>query len=117
MAEETKQEGYQPDPAATAPPGQEGQQPPEINLGDFAVMIAIIDTVAKRGGFEGPELQDVGILRGRLQTFVDFHKGHDDAGEAPVESIAQSGEDSTETLDFDEAEELVADGPDSVSAE
>ena len=30
MAEETKQEGYQPDPAATAPPGQEGQQPPEI---------------------------------------------------------------------------------------
>ena len=108
MAEETTQEaGYQPDPSATQAPGQEGGQPPDINLGDFAVMIAIIDTVAKRGGFEGPELQDVGTLRQRLQTFVDFHKGHDDAGQPPVDSITQS-EDSAETLEFDEAEELVA---------
>lgn len=108
MAEEKIQDsGYQPDAKATQAPGQDGGQPPDINLGDFAVMIAIIDTVAKRGAFEGPELQDVGILRGRLQTFVDFHKGHDDAGQPPVESVTQS-EEGSETLDFDEAEELVA---------
>ena len=100
-----EQETYNADAAAAQ--GQPQTGVPEINLGDFSVMIAIIDTVAKRGAFEGPELQDVGILRGRLQTFVDFHKGHDDAGQPPVESVTQS-EETSETLDFDEAEELVA---------
>jgi hypothetical protein len=106
-----EQEEY--NPAA----GQQAQNPngqvapPEINLGDFAVMIAIVDTVAKRGGFEGPELQDVGTLRSRLQTFVDFHKPQDDAGEPPVAPVTQSTDSAeSETLDFDEAEEMSADG-------
>ena len=55
---------------------------PEINLGDFAVAVAIIDTVAKRGAFEGQELADVGRLRERLTTFIEYHKPNDDAGEA-----------------------------------
>ena len=87
-------------------PGEPQGQVPEINLGDFAVMIAIIDTVCKRGGFEGPELADVGTLRTRLQAFCDHHKPKDDAGVPPSEQVTQSAESGEiETLDIDEAEE------------
>jgi hypothetical protein len=80
---------------------------PEINLGDFSVMVAIIDTVSKRGGFEGPELQDVGTLRTRLVKFLEYHQPKDDAGN-PIDGPAIQGEEGEpETLNIDEAEELV----------
>jgi hypothetical protein len=100
-----EQETYNADAAAAQ--GQPQTGVPEINLGDFSVMIAIIDTVAKRGGFEGPELSDVGTLRQRLVTFVEYHKPQDDAGN-PADGPAVSGDESQpETLSIDEAEDLV----------
>lgn len=71
---------------------------PEINLGDFAVAVAIIDTVAKRGAFEGEELADVGRLRERLTNFIEYHKPNDDAGQPPRDEV------TTETLDSADTE-------------
>ena len=97
-------ETYNADAAAQGDAGA----PPEINLGDFSVMIAIIDTVAKRGGFEGPELSDVGTLRNRLVTFVEYHQPRDDAGNPADGPAIQGEEGEPETLNIDEAEELTA---------
>ncbi len=103
-----EQQTYNADAAANqGQPDQSGA--PQINLGDFQVMVAIIDTVAKRGGFEGPELSDVGTLRTRLEQFIQFHQPKDDAGD-PNAVSAQSSEAEPETLEFDEAETL-ADEP------
>ena len=103
MAEET----YNADAAANAgqpAPPQGGV--PEINLGDFSVMIAIIDTVSKRGAFEGPELSDVGTLRTRLAQFIEFHQPKDDAGNPADGASIQSSEVEPEALEFEEAADL-----------
>ena len=80
---------------------------PEINLGDFAVAVAIIDTVAKRGAFEGQELADVGRLRERLTTFIEYHKPNDEAGQPPEDSVATETLDSADTdiIDIDDVAE------------
>jgi len=83
---------------------------PEINLGDFAVAVAIIDTVAKRGAFEGQELADVGRLRERLTTFIEYHKPNDEAGQPPEDSVATETLDSADTdiIDIDDVAETEA---------
>jgi hypothetical protein len=88
-------------------PAEGGAGPaPEVNLGDFSVMVAIIDTVTKRGAFEGQELQDVGTLRTRLVTFINYHQPKDDAGN-PIDGPEVAGSESEpETLSIDEAEDL-----------
>jgi hypothetical protein len=69
-------------------------------------MVAIIDTVTKRGAFEGQELQDVGTLRTRLVTFINYHQPKDDAGN-PIDGPEVAGSESEpETLSIDEAEDL-----------
>jgi hypothetical protein len=62
-----------------------------ITLNDFIVMVKLIDVCSKRGAFEGAELKDVGILRGRLAAFIEANK--------PKE------EESQEQLDLSEKEE------------
>lgn len=42
-----------------------------ININDLANCVNIIDMCAKRGAFEGPELEQVGTLRSRLVKFVN----------------------------------------------
>jgi len=49
---------------------QQEQEAPSLTLNDLGAMIQIIDVCSKRGGFEGAELESVGILRGRLVRFV-----------------------------------------------
>lgn len=44
---------------------------PTFGLNDLATMIQIIDVVAERGAFKGPEMEAVGILRGRLARFLE----------------------------------------------
>jgi len=89
-------------------PAEGGAGPaPEVNLGDFSVMVAIIDTVSKRGAFEGQELQDVGTLRTRLVTFIDYHQPRDEAGNPANGPEVAGSESEPETLNIDEAEELV----------
>ena len=91
--------------AAAAADANKGPAP-EINLGDFAVTVAIIDTVAKRGAFEGQELADVGRLRERLTTFIEYHKPNDEA-DPQVESVTTESLDTAETevIDIEDAPE------------
>jgi len=56
----------------------ETQAQPEITLNDFVVMVKLIDICSKRGAFEGAELKDVGILRGRLADFIEANKPADE---------------------------------------
>jgi hypothetical protein len=43
---------------------------PELQIRDLAMVVNVIDLCSKRGAFEGPELEQVGALRGRLAGFV-----------------------------------------------
>jgi len=43
---------------------------PELSLQDLASAVQIIDLCSQRGAFQGSELEAVGALRGRLQSFV-----------------------------------------------
>lgn len=43
---------------------------PELQIRDLALAVNIIDLCSKRGAFEGPEMEQVGALRGRLAAFV-----------------------------------------------
>jgi hypothetical protein len=99
----SEQETYNAEAAAQ---GNSGPAP-EINLGDFSVMVAIIDTVSKRGAIEGPELSDVGTLRTRLVNFIEYHQPKDDAGNPSDGPMVQGQEGEPETLNFEDAEELV----------
>ena len=45
-------------------------QEPTFTVNDLGTMIQIIDVVSERGAFKGPELEAVGILRGRLARFL-----------------------------------------------
>ena len=47
---------------------------PALGLGDLAAMVQVIDVVCERGAFKGPELESVGILRGRIARFIDANK-------------------------------------------
>lgn len=63
----------------------ETQAQPEITLNDFVVMVKLIDICSKRGAFEGSELKDVGILRGRLADFIEANKPADESETEPEE--------------------------------
>ena len=52
-------------------PQAEQSAAPSLGVGDLAAMVQIIDIVSERGAFKGPELESVGILRGRLARFID----------------------------------------------
>lgn len=43
----------------------------QLSLNDIAAVVQVIDVVTKRGAFEGPELEAVGILRNRFAKFVE----------------------------------------------
>lgn len=44
--------------------------PPSLGIGDLAGVVRIIDACAKRGAFEGSEMESVGALRGKIAAFV-----------------------------------------------
>lgn len=60
---------------------------PELQIRDLALAVNIIDLCSKRGAFEGPEMEQVGALRGRLATFVkaSVPAQEEAAEEAPAE--------------------------------
>ena len=63
----------------------EEAQAPQLGLGDLAAVIQIIDVCSKRGAFEGPELESVGQVRGRIAAFVQAN-----APQQPAESDAEA---------------------------
>lgn len=60
---------------------------PELQIRDLALTVNIIDLCSKRGAFEGPEMEQVGALRGRLAAFVkaSVPAQEEPAAEAPAE--------------------------------
>ena len=50
---------------------QQGQQPVNLTLTDISTVVNVIDTVSRRGGFEGQELAGVGMLRNKLVAYVN----------------------------------------------
>lgn len=63
-------EQVQNEQAAAAPE----QAAPSLGIGDLAAMVQVIDVVTERGAFKGPELESVGILRGRIVRFIEANK-------------------------------------------
>lgn len=43
---------------------------PTITVQDLATVLQIIDVVTRRGGFQGNELAGVGMLRNKVEAFV-----------------------------------------------
>jgi hypothetical protein len=70
---------------------------PELQIRDLALAVNVIDLCAKRGAFEGPEMEQVGGLRGRLAAFVKASLPEQPA-EQPAEDPAE-GAAAEETVD------------------
>lgn len=49
---------------------QQQQEPVSISLQDIATVVQLIDIVSRRGGIEGRELAGVGMLRNKLEAFL-----------------------------------------------
>lgn len=66
---------------------QQQQEPVQIGLQDIATIVQLIDVVSRRGGIEGRELQGVGMLRNKLETFLQQNapQGEMPEGEMPAD--------------------------------
>ena len=64
------------------------QAAPSLGVGDLAAMVQVIDIVSERGAFKGPELESVGILRGRIARFIDANKAAAEGAAAPEGTAA-----------------------------
>ena len=50
---------------------QQQQEPVSVSLGDIATVVQIIDVVSRRGGIQGNEMAGVGMLRNKLELFLN----------------------------------------------
>ena len=66
------------------------QQAPQLGLGDLNAVVQIIDVCSKRGAFEGPELESVGQVRGRIAAFIQAN------APAPEEGEEEAAEEAAE---------------------
>lgn len=57
------------------------QEPVQLSLQDIATVVQMIDVVSRRGGIEGRELAGVGMLRNKLELFLQQNAPKD--GDAP----------------------------------
>ena len=51
---------------------------------DLAAVIRMIDTVSRRGAFEGSELSDVGTLRNRFVAFINANAPKQETPDTPA---------------------------------
>jgi hypothetical protein len=49
----------------------QGQEQIVLTIGDVATVVQLIDVVTRRGGFQGNELASVGMLRNKLEAYVN----------------------------------------------
>jgi len=47
------------------------QETVTLTIGDVATVVQVIDVVTRRGGFQGNELASVGMLRNKLEAYVN----------------------------------------------
>ena len=50
----------------------------ELSISDLASMVQVIDLCSQRGAFQGSELEAVGQLRGRIQSFVQANSPNEE---------------------------------------
>jgi hypothetical protein len=67
MTEELKQEA----PAQEAAPATDAPQAPDLNINDLNALKSIIDVATQRGAFKAGEMEAVGKVYNRLNTFLD----------------------------------------------
>jgi len=63
-----------------------------ITVRDFALMLQIIDATAQRGAIRGDEMFEVGMLRNKLQGFLEYAQKTREPAEQEEE--ADDGQDS-----------------------
>jgi hypothetical protein len=66
---------------------QPQQEPVSISLQDIATVVQLIDVVSRRGGIEGRELAGVGMLRNKLEVFLQQNAPQ---GEAPEGGLPEA---------------------------
>lgn len=71
------------------------QETVTLTIGDVATVVQVIDVVTRRGGFQGNELASVGMLRNKLEAYVN-------------QNAPQQAPDGTQEVDV----AMPADGPD-----
>ena len=49
---------------------QQQQEPVSITMNDIATALQVIDVVSRRGAFQGNELRGVGMLRDKLELYL-----------------------------------------------
>ena len=57
------------------------QVTPGLSLQDLQAVVQVIDLCSTRGAFQGSELEAVGALRGRVQSFVAANAPADETEE------------------------------------
>ena len=68
--EETPTIGTPPEEPTLAVDGPEGEVTTDITLGDFQIILNLIDLASARGAFRGGELTPVGNVYTKLETFL-----------------------------------------------
>jgi hypothetical protein len=69
---------------------EQHQEPVSVSLADIASLVQIIDIVSLRGGIQGNEMANVGMLRNKLELFLkqnDVKTQEDAQREAKVDTI------------------------------
>ena len=72
---------------------QPQENPGGINLQDMATVVQIIDIASRRGAFEGRELQGVGMLRNKIEAFLQAQTRQPE-GNMPMEAVADVPQDA-----------------------
>jgi hypothetical protein len=71
----------------------EGREP-SLSIGDLRAVVQLIDICARRGAFDGKELESVGALRTRFADFLRFNSPVEEAqtseGDGGVEETQAS---------------------------
>ena len=65
--------------------GQQQQEPISITLGDLSTLLQMIDVVSTRGGFQGDEMAGVGMLRNKIEGYLQQNAPQQDQSAAEQE--------------------------------
>jgi hypothetical protein len=57
-----------------------------LSINELAGAVSIIDICSERGAFKGPELEEVGVLRGKFAAFIKANLPNEEG--APEEAVA-----------------------------
>lgn len=60
------------------------QVEPTLSIGDLNAVVQLIDICARRGAFDGKELQSVGSLRARFAAFIQSNTPEEEEQENEV---------------------------------